>query len=649
MSLFGREFGMSDEVYNNIQRSYKSVNVVKFGADPDGIKDSSQAFQNAINYIGQKFGSGILVIPEGRYIISQTINMNSITTNSSNGNAGIIIEGSGSNTTELVYTGNSIFFDGFGSSSSRKFVRFRGFRVMTAVGYTAYAPNTIAFNLTYNQRYCHFDEVDIMAFDYGVKMTDNWIMEFRRVNTDKCNYGLYFTKDCNAINIYGGEHKGANTAGIYLGDGEAVNIYGTTFETSDTVVGEGHGILIDSIKYFTAIGVYSEHLKGHVLYKRGTDPVNNLFRSITLIGGMWFNFNPPVSDIKIEKTAGAAGNLVMINANFNRVDLGSDGGGFANWAFDFGCTTTDTFKNLYVADKPQSYIRPYETSFSNPLFDRFTTRQNNGYDIATFAMNAPLTKNDGTGAVTVFNQRFQKFRREDAKNKMPSYLSWNTTGITGVTVSTNARKMTITGSGVDKNAFTNNHIENLLPSTTYTLSGLATGSATGVVFRLSMYDAGKNLITNQDFTGTTITFTTPSNLDYATASFIVPATVASGTFSFENMQLELGATATAYTPYHVDAASVIVTPEGDEYRIQVGGDNQNDWKPDGSGGDKLFYISSSSGAVGAVYNLLSPRFRLTPIPSTDVTQTNVLFVDSSDSNKLKFRDQTGVIRVVNLT
>ena len=615
------------------------ANVRAYGAKGDGVTDDTAAFQLAIDTLAREYGGGILHVPPGKYVVAGTLHMNLIYTSSSNGDKGLLFEGSDPNTTEIVYTGTGVFFDGVGTSEQRKFVRFKGFRVLTDKyrDEVAYKPGTTAFELTWNQRYCHFDEVDIMGFDFGVRMRDNWIMEFSRVNTDRCNYGFYFEVACNAINIYGGEHKAANTAGIYIGDGEDVNLFGMTVETSKEVAGPGHGILIDSVKYFVCTGLYSEHLKGHVIYKRGTDPDTEVFRSITLIGGMHFNFNPPVADIKIEKYPEAAGNLVMLNANFQRVDLGTNGGGIADWAFDFGCTTTDVFNNLYLYDRPANYIRPYETALKNPLFDLATIRQRSGYDMLTLSMSAPPEN--------VFNQRFIKFRREDAKNKFPDFVMWNLEGAPDAERSNNMRKLTITANGTDLVA-TSERIYEVAASTTYTLSGDATGSAPGVVMRLTFYNAARQNVGTRDFTGSTITFTSPATTEYAIASFIVPATVSSGEYSFEDMQLEVGSSATAFTPYHVDAAAILVTPEGEEFRILAGGNNINDWKPDGSGGSKLFALNSVTGRMTAYGHVYSPYFKLEPIDGSGMDQTNVFFVDANDGFKLKFRDQGGNVTTV---
>jgi hypothetical protein len=45
-----------------------STNILKFGADPSGTADSTQAIQNAINYIGM--GGGEVLIPRGTYLHS---------------------------------------------------------------------------------------------------------------------------------------------------------------------------------------------------------------------------------------------------------------------------------------------------------------------------------------------------------------------------------------------------------------------------------------------------------------------------------------------------------------------------------------------------------------------------------------------------
>jgi hypothetical protein len=635
-------------------------NVRENGAKGDGVTDSTSGINKTIDE-SVPTGGGVIGFPPGDYIVSGPIDLTKISTASSNGNKGLIFQGSGSNVTRIIFVGNGRLFNGLGNSSMRPFAIFEKIEVVTDTYMQSgtYKPGTIAFDLTYNQRFCHFHDVNIYGFDYGIKMVDNWIMEMHRVNTDKCNYGFYFEKDCNSINIYGGEHKGANTASIYVGDGEVVNLYGVTVETSDTVAGEGHGILIDSVKYMTIQGLYSEHMKGHVLYKRGTDPDANLFRSITLIGGMYFNFNPPVADIMFERPPGSAGNLKMTNANFNRCDLGTDPttGGYADWAFDDFCTTTSPFKTLYVNDLPLNYMRRFEVALSNPLFDRATIRNPNGYDLLTLAMNAPLTYDaiNSKWVSSVFNQPFISGRREDAKNKFPNYLSWTKPASSVMT--TNGRKLTITANGTDMVA-TSAHIggeftsQILKPSTIYTLSGIATGAASGVVMRLTFYDKGKVNIGTQDFTGTTVTFTTPATVDYGIASFIVPATVASGSFSFEDLQLEQqmdgGSTATAYTPYHVDAFQLVVTPEGDEVRGLVGGFNINDWKADGSGGNKVFYASNSLGAFGAVNHFYSPRYRHLPVVDSEITKTNVGYV--SDTDKIwKFRDQYGITYPVEMT
>lgn len=48
----------------------KHVNVLDFGADPTGTKDSAPAIQNAINSVAAVPGGGSVEIPSGIYLVS---------------------------------------------------------------------------------------------------------------------------------------------------------------------------------------------------------------------------------------------------------------------------------------------------------------------------------------------------------------------------------------------------------------------------------------------------------------------------------------------------------------------------------------------------------------------------------------------------
>lgn len=57
--------------YNMVDYSKsKHVNVLDFGADPTGTKDSAPAIQNAINSVAAVPGGGSVEIPSGIYLVS---------------------------------------------------------------------------------------------------------------------------------------------------------------------------------------------------------------------------------------------------------------------------------------------------------------------------------------------------------------------------------------------------------------------------------------------------------------------------------------------------------------------------------------------------------------------------------------------------
>lgn len=92
---------------------------------------------------------------------------------------------------------------------------------------------------------------------------------------------------------------------------------------------------------------------------------------------------------------------------------------------------------------------------------------------------------------------------------------------------------------------------NALPNQAYTLSATHNGR-----LEIQQYDANGTSILNQAFTAQTATITTNT----ATASIIVRCTnSAAGTFTFSNPQLELGGTATAFTPAEPQSVILPVT------------------------------------------------------------------------------------------
>lgn len=175
------------------------INVKQFGAYGNGINDDYQPIINAINYAKE---NNTVYIPDGNYLISNTINLEN----------NITLEGLNSVPT-LIYTGDNIFINLYGGKKINILRNPNKVKkpLLSSLSLTTNATNTfkngtICLNFTNDDNLdygdCFLEKLMISRFGTGVLMgnTHFYIVSFINVQIVRNNIGI--------SNISGGKDSG---------------------------------------------------------------------------------------------------------------------------------------------------------------------------------------------------------------------------------------------------------------------------------------------------------------------------------------------------------------------------------------------------------------------------------------------------------
>lgn len=216
------------------------VNVVAFGADPTGATDSTQAIEDARDYVDTN--GGILYFPSGDYLVSSAIEFNKPITLLGDGNANV---GDVNNKTRITLSGGNtkLYYNSTGGTSEYGFEMI-GIQVFG--NQSANVGLEIASNSARNiiER-CSF----VSCIQYGVILaSDNGDVFseciFQSNGATQPHYAGIKLKSCN-IPRFNNCYFIWNGSGVYATDAEGGS-YQPTFVNCDFEGNYYHGINIDS-------------------------------------------------------------------------------------------------------------------------------------------------------------------------------------------------------------------------------------------------------------------------------------------------------------------------------------------------------------------------------------------------------------------
>lgn len=215
-----------DEHLDNIENKVISISVKDFGAKGDGVTDDTLAFQNVVKEIEKHIG-GTIFIPNGKYIINDTILINGCNPIDDLPKGGIQFKGESQRGAQIKCNkGISVFQ--LGNTNSKSDILFEE---MSIFGADTVQDWSIAIDSrTVGGSYV-FNNVKIHGFDIGIRYHDNTLITATHLQVRHCNLGIamgYYSD----VQSYIGCRFDYNKKGFYLG----YNPSSTTTPTESHVV-----------------------------------------------------------------------------------------------------------------------------------------------------------------------------------------------------------------------------------------------------------------------------------------------------------------------------------------------------------------------------------------------------------------------------
>ena len=220
------KFGKVNEQLDNIENKVISISVKDFGAKGDGVTDDTLAFQNVVKEIEKHIG-GTIFIPNGKYIINDTILINGCNPIDDLPKGGIQFKGESQRGAQIKCNkGISVFQ--LGNTNSKSDILFEE---MSIFGADTVQDGSIAIDSrTVGGSYV-FNNVKIHGFDIGIRYHDNTLITATHLQVRHCNLGIamgYYSD----VQSYIGCRFDYNKKGFHLG----YNPSSTTTPTESHVV-----------------------------------------------------------------------------------------------------------------------------------------------------------------------------------------------------------------------------------------------------------------------------------------------------------------------------------------------------------------------------------------------------------------------------
>jgi hypothetical protein len=306
----------------------ESADVLLFGADNTGVRDSTQAFIDAVNAcktieyteaIPTQGAVKKLIIPGGRYMISAKINIPSY----------INVVGDGRHTTIIdsyITNGDPVFEVAEPGGHQQFLNSLQGFTINGG------GKNCIGIKIKKTSRWVLRDVSVDGTESEGLYISSSFLGELYscqiRACGDATHAAVLLTNEdgsggSHAVTFFGGELNGGNgtSVGLFLNTGTSVSLYGTTIEGFR----DGYGIKNNTGNSFTVSGCYFEENKGNIVEvgnTLGSNYINNFLGvlaagapghiGITYAQGATIegNYYQGVGSVKIfDATADASGKL----------------------------------------------------------------------------------------------------------------------------------------------------------------------------------------------------------------------------------------------------------------------------------------------------------------------------------------------------
>ncbi len=202
-----------------------SVNVKDYGAIGDGVANDTAAFLNALDYLSNTLGKGLLYCPPGTYKITQQLVINK---------PFIGIKGDGIWATTLLFT----------NSSGMKLSSYADFSMAAVEDLTISGPGFSAPNVYDHigiemptSNFYFLNRFLLINFDIGIKGSVAVLNKFENFSVGGCKYGMQFLNGSYMNTILNGNVRACTEVGIHedgsrviiaMSDIEAIGVYNNT-------------------------------------------------------------------------------------------------------------------------------------------------------------------------------------------------------------------------------------------------------------------------------------------------------------------------------------------------------------------------------------------------------------------------------------